>query len=38
MWRYLLTANNKYMKNDDKNREPSYLLYWDINNVHRTKI
>ena len=26
-------ANNKYMKDYDKNKESSYLNYWDINNV-----
>ena len=26
-------ANNKYMKDYDKNKEPSYLKYWDLSNV-----
>ena len=27
-------ANNNYMKDYDKNKESSYLKYWDINNLH----
>ena len=27
-------ANNKYMKDYDKNKELSYIQYWDVNNLH----
>ena len=27
-------ANIKYMKDYDKNKELSYLQYWDVNNVN----
>ena len=26
-------ANNKYMKDYDKNKESSHLKYWDLNNL-----
>ena len=27
-------ANNRYMKDYDKNKESSYLKYWEVNNLH----
>ena len=27
-------ANNKYMKDSDKNKESSYINYWGINNLY----
>ena len=28
-------ANNKYMKDYDKNKESAYLKYWGVNNIYR---
>ena len=27
-------ANNKYMKDYNKNKEPPYIQYWDVNNLY----
>ena len=33
IYRYV-KVNNKYMKDYDKNKESSYIQYWDINNLY----
>ena len=27
-------ANDKYVKDCDKNKESSYIQYWDVNNLY----
>ena len=31
---WYMKANNKYMKNYDKNKESLYRKYWDVNNLY----
>ena len=31
---WYVKANKKYMKDYDKNKEPSYIQYWDVNNLY----
>ena len=31
-------ANNRYMRNYDKNKESSHLKYWNVNNLHDWEI
>ena len=33
IYRYT-NANNKYLKDYDKNKESSYIQYWDVNNLY----
>ena len=31
---YYAKANNKFIKDDDKNKESSYFKHWDVNNLY----
>ena len=35
---WYVKANNKYVKDFDKDKESLYLKYWDVNNLHRWAI
>ena len=31
---HYVNANNKYMKDNNKNKESSYFKHWDVNSLH----
>ena len=31
---YYAKANNKFIKDNDKNKESSYFKHWDVNNLY----